>query len=70
MANPVTADTDATVVLLLRKEGVPLLPTEVALWTGLPRGAVRRSLARLQTQGLVERNDNGYYGLLGGDGDR
>jgi DNA-binding IclR family transcriptional regulator len=51
------------IIRLLKREGVPLRPFEIASWTFLSPGIVRRSLQSLSDRGAVSRNDNGYWGL-------
>jgi len=51
-------------LITLRREGVPLLCSEVARWNDITPGAARRALHKLRDEGMVEQNDNNYWVLL------
>lgn len=55
---------DMTMALdTLRREGVPLLASEIAKWNLITPSASRRALQKLAQEGVVSRNDNGYWAL-------
>ena len=51
----------------LKREGVPLLASEVARWSDMTPGAARRALQRLAAKGAAHQQENGYW-ALGNDG--
>lgn len=48
----------------LKREGVPLLCSEIAKWHNLTPGAVRRALHKMMDEGLVVRNEAGYWAIV------
>jgi DNA-binding IclR family transcriptional regulator len=58
-----TPNTDyvPAVMAVLRREGVPLTPREVADWAGIHYVSAYATLRRLQREGMVDRNDNNYW---------
>lgn len=50
-------------VSTLRREGVPLLCSEIAKWNLITPGAARRALQQLRREGQVDQNENGYWAL-------
>jgi hypothetical protein len=66
----VTTYCEGIVLAALRREGVPLKPSEIAEWEGITPGAARRAMVSLQAKGRVFCNRNGYCELSPNDGSR